>query len=204
VDHLSAYPLELELEPEAAVANWPGGWAGLARWRRESAAAAPGEDAIADLYALAGERLAAAGYRHYEIANWATPGKECRHNLAYWRNLEWLGVGAGAHSHLGGVRSHQPAALLAYLERIEHRLGRIADDGADAETDTAILALRLDDGLDLASYADRFGPAARLRVAGVLHSLDQTGLLTWDGERVALTSRGRFVANEVFVRLLPG
>jgi len=203
VDHLSAYPLELELEPEDAVANWPGGWAGLARWRRESAAQQPGEDAIADLYELAGVRLAAAGYRHYEIANWARPGKECRHNLVYWQNGSWLGVGAGAHSHLGGVRSHQPAALAVYLDRIDRGLGRIVDDGADPETDTAILALRLDDGLDLAGYADRFGPAARDRVAGVLHSLDRTGLVAWDGERVALTTRGRFVASEVFVRLLP-
>ena len=203
VDHLSAYPLELELAPEDAVANWPGGWTGLARWRRETAARQPGEDAIADLYELVGERLAAAGYRHYEIANWAKPGKECRHNLAYWRNAEWLGVGAGAHSHLAGVRSHQPAALTGYLDRIERGLGRIADAAADPETDTAILALRLDDGLDLAGYADRFGPAARARVAGVLHTFDRSGLVAWDGERVALTPRGRFVANEVFVRLLP-
>ena len=203
VDHLSAYPLELELEPDDAVANWPGGWAGLARWRRASAARQPGEDAVADLYAQAGERLAAAGYRHYEIASWARPGKECRHNLAYWRNLEWLGVGAGAHSHLAGVRSHQPAALPAYLDRIDRGLGRIADAGADPATDSAILALRLDDGLDLADYGDRFGPAARERVADVLHSLDRTGLVAWTGERVALTTRGRFVANAVFVRLLP-
>jgi len=202
-DHLSLYPLELELEPEAAVANWPGGWTGLARWRRATAATQPDDDAVADLYRQAGERLAAAGYRHYEIANWARPGRECRHNLAYWRNAEWLGVGAGAHSHLAGVRSHQPAALTAYLERIERGLGRIADEGADPATDTAILALRLEDGLDLAGYADRFGPAARARIAGALHALDGTGLLRWAGSRVALTERGRFVANEVFVRLLP-
>ena len=154
-DHLSLYPLELELEPEAAVANW------------------------------------------------ARPGRECRHNLAYWRNAEWLGVGAGAHSHLAGVRSHQPAALTAYLDRIERGQGRIADLGADPETDTAILALRLEDGLDLAGYADRFGPAAHARIAGALHALDGTGLLRWAGSRVALTERGRFVANQVFVRLLP-
>lgn len=203
VDHISAYPLELELEPEDAVANWPGGWSGLARWRRESAAVQPDEDAVADLYELAGERLGRAGYRHYEIANWARPGKECRHNLVYWRNGAWLGAGAGAHSHLAGVRSHQPAALPAYLDRIDRHLGRIADEGTDPETDTAILALRLDDGLDLAGYAVQFGPAARERVAGVLHSLDRTGLVAWSGDRVALTPRGRFVASEVFVRLLP-
>lgn len=203
VGHISAYPLELELEPEDAVANWPGGWSGLARWRRESASLQPDQDAIADLYELAGERLGLAGYRHYEIANWAKPGKECRHNLVYWRNGSWLGVGAGAHSHLEGVRSHQPAALTSYIDRVNRGLGRIADEGADLETDTAILALRLDDGLDLAGYADRFGPAARERVAGVLHSLDRTGLVSWSGDRVALTPRGRFVASEVFVRLLP-
>src|SRR6185503_9267080 len=94
-DHLSCYPLELALEPEEAVANWPGaGWRSVERWRRRSAAAQPDDDGIATLYELAEAFLRANGYRHYEIANWARPGKRCRHNLGYWRNGDWLGVGA--------------------------------------------------------------------------------------------------------------
>jgi len=146
--------------------------------------------------------LGAAGYRHYEIANWARAGHECRHNLVYWRNGEWLGVGAGAHSHLGGRRSRQPGSLVAYLARIERQEGRIADDAADLAIDTAMLALRLDEGLDLAAYGLRFGAPARARVDAALDGLDDAGIIERRGERVALTDRGRFVANEVFVRLV--
>jgi len=120
----------------------------------------------------------------------------------YWRNGQWLGVGAGAHSHLGGRRSRQPGGLVAYLARIERRAGRIADDGADLAIDTAILGLRLDEGLDLAAYAARFGAPARARIDAALEGLDIAGIIERRGARVALTDRGRFVANEVFVRIV--
>jgi oxygen-independent coproporphyrinogen-3 oxidase len=202
-DHLSAYPLELALEPEEGGANWGGGgWRTIERWRTAAAARQPDDDGQADRYELASELLRGAGYRHYEIANWATPGKECRHNLVYWRNGQWLGVGAGAHSHLAGRRSRQPGGLLPYIARIERGAGRIADAATDPAVDTAILALRLDEGLDLADYAVRFGGPARAHVDAALRGLDGTGVVERRGERVALTDRGRFVANEVFVRLL--
>lgn len=202
-DHLSAYPLELALEPEEGGANWGGGgWPTIERWRTAAAARQPDDDGQADRYELASELLGSAGYRHYEIANWAKPGKECRHNLVYWRNGDWLGVGAGAHSHLGGLRSRQPGGLLPYIARIERGAGRIADDTTDPAVDTAILALRLDEGLDLAAYAVRFGGPARARVDAALRGLDGTGVVERRGERVALTDRGRFVSNDVFIRLL--
>jgi len=186
------------------VANWGGGgWPTIERWRTGAARAQPDDDGQADRYELTSAALGAAGYRHYEIANWAKPGKECRHNLVYWRNGEWLGVGAGAHSHLAGRRSRQPGALLAYVARVEHALGRIDDGRTDPAVDTAILGLRLAEGLDLAAYAARFGPAARARVDRVLAPLYDTGMLERRGGSVALTERARFVASEVFVRLLP-
>ncbi|MEP6694834.1 MAG: radical SAM family heme chaperone HemW [Chloroflexota bacterium] len=203
-DHLSCYPLELVLEPEEAVANWPGGgWRTVERWRRRAAAAQPDDGGIAALYELAEAFLARSGYRHYEIANWARPGKRCRHNLGYWRNGDWLGLGAGAHSHLAGVRSRNPGVLPAYLAAIDRDDPRIVDATADAAVDGAMLALRLDEGLDLVRYASRFGDGAARHVREALRSLDGTRLLRWSGERVRLTSRGRLLANEVFVRLLP-
>jgi oxygen-independent coproporphyrinogen-3 oxidase len=201
-DHISAYPLELALEPEEGVANWGGGgWPTVARWRTAAGASQPDDDGLADRYELASAVLQSAGYRHYEIANWAKPAKECRHNLVYWRNGEWLGVGVGAHSHLAGLRSRQPGALRAYIERTERGEPPIPDGGAD-DVDSAILALRLDEGLDLSAYGARFGAAARVRVDNALRGLDGTGILERRGDRVALTDRGRFVANEVFVRLV--
>ncbi|MGH2716184.1 MAG: coproporphyrinogen-III oxidase family protein, partial [Thermoleophilaceae bacterium] len=203
-DHLSCYPLDLALEPEEAVANWPGGgWAVLERWRRRAAAGQPDDAGIARLYALAQRRLARAGYRHYEIANWARPGRASLHNLTYWRNGEWLGAGAGAHTHLAGARSRNPGGIRAYCERVEAGLGRASDPAADKASDSAMLALRLDRGLDLGRYAGRFGAGAAASVGATLRSLDGRALLSWSGRRVRLTPRGRILANEVFVRLLP-
>ena len=203
-DHLSCYPLELALEPEEAVANWPGaGWRAVERWRRRSAAAQPDDDAVASLYEIAEAVLGENGYRHYEIANWARPGKRCRHNLGYWRNGDWLGVGAGAHSHIAGIRSRNPGVLPAYIAAVDRDDQRIVDAAADAAVDGAMLALRLDEGLDLVRYGSRFGPRAASRVRSALRSLDGTRLLRWSGERVRLTARGRLLASEVFVRLLP-
>jgi len=203
-DHLSCYPLELALEPEEAVANWPGaGWRSVERWRQRTATSQPDDAGIAGLYELAERVLGQHSYRHYEIANWARPGKRCRHNLGYWRNGDWLGVGAGAHSHLEGVRSRDPGVLPAYIAAIERDDERIVDAAADTAVDTAMLALRLDDGLDLVRYGSRFGQDAAARVRTALCSLDGMRLVRWSGERVRLTSRGRLLANEVFVRLLP-
>lgn len=202
-DHVSCYPLELSHDPEEAVANWPGGWGGVSRWRKAAAAAQPDDRGLALLYALAHRRLARAGYRHYEISNWARRGSEGLHNSVYWRNGSWLGVGAGAHSHVGGVRSHRPAALTAYLEQIAAGAPRIADAPWDAAAEAAILGLRLDAGIDLARSAARFGAAARERLLSALHGLDGRGLVRWSGDRARLTPRGRILANEVFVRLLP-
>jgi putative oxygen-independent coproporphyrinogen III oxidase len=203
-DHLSCYPLELALEPEETVANWPGaGWRSVERWRRRSASAQPDDDGIATMYELAEALLRRNGYRHYEIANWARPSKRCRHNLGYWRNGDWLGVGAGAHSHLAGVRSRNPGILPAYVAAIDRDDRRIVDTSADAAVDGAMLALRLDEGLDLARYGARFGQCAGSRVRSALRSLDGARLLRWSGDRVRLTARGRLLASEVFVRLLP-
>ena len=203
-DHLSCYPLELETEREEADANWPGGgWPVVARWRARAASAAPDEDAVASRYEEAERTLRRAGFRHYEIANWARPRMRSRHNLAYWRNEEWVGLGAGAHSHLAGMRSRNPAALTEYVARVEAGAGRLAAERVDEAVDGAILALRLDEGLALDRYAARFGRAAAARARRGLRSLDGTGLVRWSGETARLTPRGRLLASEVFLRLLP-
>ncbi|HEV8470977.1 MAG TPA: radical SAM family heme chaperone HemW [Candidatus Limnocylindria bacterium] len=203
-DHLSCYPLELRLDPEASVANWPGGgWPVLERWRRRAAAAQPDDGGIARFYRLAERVLGGNGYRHYEIANWARPGKRSLHNLGYWRDREWLGVGAGAHTHLAGVRSANPVELRAYIERARTGTARTADLGSDPRAEAAMLALRLDTGLDLRRYAVRFGEEAAKRVRTALADVSRARLVRWSGERAQLTARGRLLASEVFVRLLP-
>jgi len=154
------------------------------------------EDLMADMYELACDLLAGAGYRQYEISNWAlTPDVECRHNLAYWRNSGYIGLGAGAHSYFGGERYVNEMRPMAYCEKaltssplaerepIGPRLRR---------AETAILGLRLNEGVDLTS--------AEL---ACLTPCRNAGLLAVEGDHVRLTRKGRLLSNEVFWRLLP-
>ena len=202
-DHISAYPLELVLEPEEAVANWPGGgWTVVRAWRERAAKTQPADDAVARMYRTAERALRSASFEHYEIANWARPGKRCQHNLAYWRNDEWLGLGTGAHTHLRGHRSRRPGSLLAYLDAIERGAPRISDPAANEASDTAMLALRLDEGLDLGAYRARFGDVPTQRVHRALTSTEGLGLVRWSSDVARLTPRGRLLASEVFLRLL--
>ena len=203
-DHVSCYPLELRLDPEGSVANWPGGgWPVLERWRKLTAAAQPDDAGIARLYRLAEAVLGRGGYRHYEIANWARPRKRSLHNLGYWRDRDWLGVGAGAHTHLGGVRSANPVELRAYIAQARSGSARSFDLESDPQAEAAMLALRLDTGLDLRRYGIRFGSGAASRVRVALADVSRARLVRWSGDRALLTARGRLLASEVFVRLLP-
>jgi oxygen-independent coproporphyrinogen-3 oxidase len=203
-DHVSCYPLELRLDPDGSIPNWPGGgWPVLERWRRAAALAQPDDAGIARMYRVAERALRRAGYRHYELANWARPGKRSLHNLGYWRDRDWLGVGAGAHTHLAGARSANPADLRAYISRVESGAPRVLDGDSDPPSEAAMLALRLDSGLDLDRYAARFGDRAATRVRTALREVAPAHLVEMTGRRARLTARGRLLASEVFVRLLP-
>ena len=106
-DHISAYSLIVE------------GGTALARQVRSGALAMPDEDDLADKYIVADERLSAAGLDWYEVSNWAVDeNARCRHNEFYWRSQNWLGVGPGAHSHVGGVRWWNVKHPTAYAARI--------------------------------------------------------------------------------------
>ena len=155
------------------------------------------------MYRFAERSLGRAGYRHYEIANWALPGKRSLHNLGYWRDRDWLGVGAGAHTHLAGARSANPVDLRAYIARVESGSPRAIDADSDPSSENAMLALRLDSGLDLERYAARFGDAEASRVRSALREVEPAHLVRVTDRHARLTARGRLLASEVFVRLLP-
>src|SRR5207249_764338 len=105
-EHLSLYALTLE-EGTPLTRD-------VGRGRVE----APDTDLQADMYDWARERMAAAGYEHYEISNWSRPGRKCRHNLVYWRNGDWLGLGAGAHSHISDERFADVANPRRYIQLV--------------------------------------------------------------------------------------
>ncbi len=212
-DHLSLYALTVEEGTKLAY--------DIDRER----VPAPDPDAQAAMYEWSQDRLAQTGYRQYEISNWSRPGQECRHNLVYWRNGEWLGLGAGAHSHLGGYRFADVYSPKQYVRRVQETLARGLPEGTDAHAllkamrqvayleeqtpalaiaDTAILGLRLNEGLSPADFRRRFGRGLEDVYGPVLAEMTGLGLLERANGRIRLTDRGRLLANEVFVRLLPG
>ncbi|MGH2517822.1 MAG: radical SAM family heme chaperone HemW, partial [Ktedonobacterales bacterium] len=90
----------------------------LFKWVQQGSVKPADEDIAADMYELAEERLAAAGYSHYEISNWAKPGFECRHNLTYWHNLPYIGLGAGAHGWFDGHRYSEARPIRSYITSV--------------------------------------------------------------------------------------
>src|SRR5699024_2646049 len=137
--HISAYLLKIE--PGSAFGRQPP--AGL-----------PDADQAAGFYLYAVERLAAAGYRQYEISSFARPGREGRHNRIYWDCGDYLGLGPAAHSCLAGKRFYYPADTAAFVAGT----ARPVPDGGCGAEDYLILQLRLASGLDLAEYRRRGGP----------------------------------------------
>jgi coproporphyrinogen III oxidase-like Fe-S oxidoreductase len=207
-DHLSLYALTLD-DPEAEGLTGPDGdhlptRPGARRWR-EGARPAQDEDRAAAMYHHAVVRLAEDGWRGYEISNWAWPGHESRHNLAYWRRLPYEAAGPGAHAFDGRTRRWNAARLEAYVAALTPPDGaapRLPPGGAEtldpatAAAEAIILGLRTDDGVANEAFD---GPGLTETVAWAR----QLELVTVDpDDRVRLTTRGRLLSNELFARLI--
>jgi oxygen-independent coproporphyrinogen-3 oxidase len=167
----------------------------------------PDEDLVADMYELASERLESAGYEQYEISNWAlAPRFRCQHNLGYWRNREYLGVGPGAHSWFGGVRYVDLLSPVRWAKAIAAGGSPIASaERVPREVElgeTLMLGLRLTEGVDFEEISRRFGINAPFRFAAVIRETQSLGLTEWHNGRLRLTRRARLLGNEVFGRFL--
>ena len=180
-----------------------------ARWMANGRIKLPADDVAADMYAHARERLAAAGYEHYEISNWALPGREGRHNAIYWRYEPYLGLGAGAHGYIDGVRTEEIRAPRKYIERAldgDSTLLRSEQiSRATAMEESIFLNLRLlQRGIVRQKFAERFGIDPATLFGRELAELVRGGLVSVDEKAICLTSNGYFLANEVCVRLMTG
>jgi oxygen-independent coproporphyrinogen-3 oxidase len=169
-------------------------------WREREPAAFASEDREAELYALAIDTLEAAGYEHYEISNFARPGFRCAHNENYWANGDYLGLGVGAASFRGGVRSTHTRDLAAYVAAADG--GVIPGESERLEGparvgEATMLALRTRQGVDIAAFAERYGVDVLSYYEPVLTAMTATGMLEIESSRVRLTRRGRFLANDV-------
>lgn len=176
-------------------------------WTAEGRIIPADEDLCADMYEYADERLRAAGYINYEISNWSLPGHHSRHNLTYWQNLPYLGMGAGAYSWFGGKRFSDERDPQAYIRQLKARhLPIVESEEATREqemSETAFLALRTAMGLHLPTFAERFGQSFQSFVGDRLQLVDEAGLLDYEQGWLRLSQRGRLLGNAVFVRLLP-
>jgi oxygen-independent coproporphyrinogen III oxidase len=200
-DHVSLYALSLE-EGTAMRA-----------WVERGKLPSPDDDLAADMYDLATDMLNSAGYVQYEISNWALPGRECLHNLQYWYNLDYVGLGPGAHGFAAGVRYHVLRSPVRYVERMKDARDAalvydfprtpVTEEAHVVERDeqiaeTLIMGMRLTQrGIDRAAFRQRFG-SDLLDIHGesiARHA--QSGLLVVEDASVRLTERGRMLSNIV-------
>ena len=211
-EHISLYALTLEEGTPMRV------------WADQGKIPEPDPDVAADMYAVARAVLSDSGYHHYEISNWAKPGLQSQHNLVYWRNEPYLGVGPGAHSRLGDHRFWTVLAPGKYATRAmewsaasarawstfgEDELGmaRTVDGWEHIDSDTAcaetmFLGLRLLDGLDLSKASEAMGQDLAVRYAPEIGELLSLGLLLRDGDIIRLDPSAYLIANQVFTRFL--
>ena len=211
-EHISLYALTIE---EGTPMH---------KWASDGSITEPDSDLAADMYQYARESLANAGYHHYEISNWSLPDRECKHNLVYWENGPYLGVGPGAHSRLGDYRfwtvlsprdyntkatgwsDHSVLPINALIKSSLQEIPTL--DGWEYlshETtcsETMFLGLRLLDGLNLSSASDRAGVDLAKKFADPIKECINLGLLVQNGEILRLTERTYLVANQAFTRFL--
>jgi oxygen-independent coproporphyrinogen-3 oxidase len=187
VGHISAYALIVEPGTRLAAAV------------RRGSIEAPDDDLMADMYDLADEAFSDAGLPWYELSNWAVPGQECRHNVAYWRGDDWWGVGPGAHSHVAGTRWWNVKHPAAYVERLRAgqspAVGREVLDDDTRAVEEILLGVRMSDGLRVAGLTAAQRSEVEVLVAD--------GLGEVAAGRFRLTRSGRLLADAVVRRLVP-
>jgi len=194
-EHISVYLLEVDDGSRLGKEIIAGG-------AKYGAASVPSDDAMADFYESACVRLAAAGFEHYEISNWALPARASTHNLKYWRREPYLGFGAGAHSFDGQRRWANVHDSSAYAAAIAQ--GRTAIEteetvtAAQALEEELFLGLRQLAGIDLARIQRDYAADLTVRVNKLLDD----GLLQRDGDTIRLNAAKLAISNEAFVDLL--
>ena len=186
-EHLSLYLLEIhEGTP-------------LAEQVRSGRRPSPDEDLAAEMYEMMLDRLAEVGYEQYEISNFAKPGFESRHNTKYWRLEPVYGFGVSAHSFDGIQRYSNERDTNKYVDRIENfSSAEVFREPIDAASEFAFLGLRLNEGVDLAAYQDKFLVDLKPKVI----ELEKTGLVEISRGRMRLTRRGMLFSNEVFAEFV--
>lgn len=193
-EHISAYSLMLE-EGTVFYESWRTG-----ELQRLS-------DVVeAEMYQFTIEMLIHHGYQHYEISSFSKPSCAVKHNLVYWDNRAYIGLGPGACGYINGTRYSNIRGVGDYIESLKQDRKPIADSeqltGRDEKAETIILSLRKRDGIREEDYQRRFSELIETEFEDVLNKWIGRNLLEWQGDNLRLTKRGLFLANEVFVDFL--
>jgi len=193
-DHLSCYLLTLDEKVQ------------MGRDVARGKLILPVDDDLAEMYTVARDHLAAAGYQQYEISNWAKAGQASRHNLTYWRDGQWLGVGAGAASAYAGRRWKNTPGLERYIASIaaDRLAARVEDEAPDLRTrmlDHLTLGLRLREGVSLDVFAERFSTALMQVIGETGEALVAAGVLELGEHCLRIADDQQLITNEILVRL---
>lgn len=160
----------------------------------------PKEELEAEMFEYIIEELEKAGFEHYEISNFSKPGFESRHNLVYWDNAEYYGLGAGASGYVHGIRYKNHGPIRHYLEAVEAGKARITEEHLTLEEkmeEELFLGLRKKTGVSKARFEEKFGVSFDQRYGQVVASLTEQRLLVPDDKQVRMTKRGLFLGDTV-------
>lgn len=160
----------------------------------------PKEELEAEMFEYIIEELEKGGFEHYEISNFSKPGFESRHNLVYWDNAEYYGLGAGASGYVDGIRYKNHGPIRHYLEAVEAGKARITEEHLTLEEkmeEELFLGLRKKTGVSKARFEEKFGVSFDQRYGQVVASLTEQGLLVPDDKQVRMTKRGLFLGDTV-------
>ncbi|HHY40370.1 MAG TPA: radical SAM family heme chaperone HemW [Syntrophaceticus sp.] len=188
-EHLSIYGLSLEEDTPLAD--------DLKKGKLEACS----EEMHISMWEETASMVAKAGFIRYEISNYAKPGKVCRHNITYWENKTYLGVGAGAHGYYDHVRYGNENNIQKYIERVEKgefpRAFEEHQSQKEEMVDTIIMGLRLTKGLSRQKFARRFGCSFESLYEKELKKMVEDGLMAISDEAIFLTERGQILSNYV-------
>ncbi len=159
-----------------------------------------------EMYHYAIDILREKGYNHYELSNFAKEGYQCKHNLIYWNCIEYLGLGAGAHSFLQDIRFENHATIEGYIEYLEKGQKPVEEryvrDFCEKMSEYMFLGLRLIDGISKERFEDRFNQNIFETYGSKLERLKKKQLIDIENNRVKLTNLGLDLANQVFVEFI--